>query len=82
MVLGMCVVVVVQQGAPVTCDATEELHLSSQRIQLTPELPILLLEMSHGSSEGPTQVGRLLQTTLHTQFKSTHIHMDLPDGIP
>lgn len=76
------IVAVVKQGAPVTRHRTQELHLSGESLQLTPELPVLLLELSHGSSERPAQAGRLLQTTLHAQLKSADIHVDLPDGIP
>lgn len=76
------IVAVVKQGAPVTCHPTQELHLSGKSVQLTPELPVLLLELSHGSSERPAQVGCLLQTPLHAQLKSADVHMDLPDGIP
>lgn len=76
------IVAVVEQGAPVTRHPTEELHLSGKSLQLTPELPVLLLELSHSSSKRSTQVGCLLQTTLHSQLKSADIHVDLPDGIP
>lgn len=76
------IVAVVSQGAPVTRHHAEELHLSGKSLQLTPELPVLLLELSHCSPKRPAQVGRLLQTTLHAQLKSADIHVDLPDGIP
>lgn len=75
------VVMVVQQGAPVACDAAEELHLSGESLQLTPELSVLLLELSHGPPEGSTQVGCLFQATLHAHFKSADIQVDLPDGV-
>lgn len=76
------VVAVVQQGAAVTSHPSQELHLSGKNLQLTPELPVLLLELSHGSSERPTQVGIVLQTTLHALLKSVDVYVDLPDGIP
>ncbi len=76
------IVAVVQQGASVTRHPTQELHLSGKSLQLTSELPVLLLELSHSSSKRPTQVSRLLQATLHAQLKSADIHMDLPNGIP
>lgn len=82
LVIRTVIVAVVSQGAPVTRHPAEELHLSGKGLQLTPELPVLLLELSHGSPKRPTQVGRLLQTTLHAQLKSADIHVDLPDGIP
>lgn len=72
------IVAVVNHGAW----PTEELHLSGKCLQLTPELPVLLLELSHSLSKGPAQVGRLFQTTLHAQLKSVDIHVDLLDGIP
>lgn len=68
---------VVQQTA-----AAQELHLSGQGLQLTPELPVLLLQLSHGSSQRAAEVGRVLQTPLHAQLKSTDVHVDLPDGVP
>lgn len=73
------IVAVVEQGA--TRHPTQELHLSRQSLQLTPELPVLELELSHSPSERPAQVGCLLQTTLHALLKSADVHMDLPDGI-
>lgn len=74
-------VVAVHPGASVTRHHSQELHLLGKSFQLTPELLVLLLELSHHSSERPTQVGCLLQTTLHAQLKSTDIHVDLPDSI-
>lgn len=76
------IVAVVDQGGPVTRHPAEELHLSCKSLQLTPELPVLLLQLSHGSSERPAQIGCLLQTPLHAQLKSAEIYVDLPDGIP
>lgn len=76
------IVAVVKQGAPVTCHPTQELHLSCKSLQLTPELPVLLLELSHSSSQRSAQVGCLFQTTLHAQLKGADVHVDLPDGIP
>ncbi len=81
-ILVIVTVIVVNQGAPVTCHPTQELHLPGKSLQLAPELPVLLLELSHSSSERPAQVDRLLQTTLHAQLKSADVHVDLPDGIP
>lgn len=74
-------VIVIQQGAPVTSDAAEELHLSGESLQLTPELSVLLLELGHGSPQGSAQVGRLLQATLHAHFESADVQVDLPDGV-
>lgn len=76
------IVAVVNHGAPVIRHPAEELHLSRKSLQLTSELPVLLLELSHSSSKRPAQVGCLLQTTLHAQLKRTDIHVDLPDSIP
>lgn len=76
------IVAVVKQGAPVTRHPTQELHLSCESLQLTPELPVLVLELSHCSSKRPAQASCLLQTSLHAQLKSADIHVDLPDGIP
>lgn len=76
------IVAVVQQGAAVTHHPSQDLHLLGKNLQLTPELPVLLLELSHSSSERPTQVGLLLQTTLHALLKSADIYVDLSDGIP
>lgn len=78
----LVVVAIVSRGASVTCHLAEELHLSSESLQLTPELLVLLLELSHSSAQRPAQVGCLLQTTLHAQLKSADIHVDLPDGVP
>lgn len=82
LVIRTVVVAIVSQGASVARHPTEELHLSSQSLQLTPELLVLLLELSHSSPERPAQVGRLLQTTLHAQLKRADVHVDLPDGVP
>lgn len=78
----LVIVAVVKQGAPVTCHPTQELHLPGKSLKLAPELPVLLLELSHSSSERSAQVGCLLQTTLHAQLKGADVHVDLPDGIP
>lgn len=75
-------VAVVQQGAAITCQPTQDLHLSGKSLQLTPELAVLLLQLSNSSSKRPAHVGGLLQTTLHAQLESTDIQVDLPDGIP
>lgn len=76
------VLVVVIVAVPLARDPAEELHLSRQGLQLTPELPVLLLELDHRSAQRPAQVGRLLQATLHAHFKGADVHMDLPDGVP
>lgn len=82
LVIRTVVVAIVSQGASVTCHPTEELHLSSQSLQLTPQLLVLLLELSYSSPKRPAQVGRLLQTTLHAQLKRADVQVDLPDGVP
>lgn len=81
-VLVIVIVARVQEGVPFTRYPAEELHLSRESLQLTPELPVLLLELNHSSAERPAQGGRLLQAMLHTHFKGTDVHMDLPDGVP
>lgn len=81
-VLVIVIVAVVEEGVPLTRHPAEELHLSRESLQLTPELPVLLLELNHSSAERPAQVGRLLQATLHAHFKGTDVHVDLPDGVP
>lgn len=81
-VLVIVVVAVVKHGVPFTAHRAEELHLSRQSLQLTPELPVFLLQLDHSSAERPAQVGRLLQATLHAHFKGADIHVDLPDGVP
>lgn len=81
-VLVIVIVAVVKEGVPFARHAAEELHLSRESLQLTPELPVLLLELNHNSAERPAQVGRLFQATLHAHFEGTDIHMDLPDGVP
>lgn len=82
LVVGTVIVVAVGQGAPVARQPAEELHLSGQGLQLTAELPVLLLQLGHDSTEGPTQARRLLQTPLHPQLESADVHVDLPDGVP
>lgn len=77
----LAVIVAVVEGAPVARHPAQELHLSGENLQLTLELSVLLLELSHSSSKRPTQVGRLLQTSFHAQLKSADIHVDLPNGI-
>lgn len=77
----LTVIVAVVEGTPVTRHPTQELHLSGENVQLTLELSVLLLELSHSSSKRPTQVGCLLQTSFHAQLKSADIHVDLPNGI-
>lgn len=81
-VLVIVVVAVVKHGVPFRAHPAEELHLLRQSLQLTPELPVFLLQLDHSSAERPAQVGRLLQATLHAHFKGTDIHVDLPDGVP
>lgn len=76
------VVVVVLHAAPITPDRAQKLHLLSQSLQLTPQLPVLLLELSHGPAQRPALIGRLLQTPLHAQLKGTDVQVDLSDGIP
>lgn len=80
-VLVIVIVAVVKHAVPFTPHPAEELHLSPQSLQLTPELPVFLLQLNHSSAKRPAQVGSLLQATLHAHFKGTDIHMDLPDGI-
>lgn len=82
LVVGTVIVVAVGQGAPVARQPTEELHLSGQGLQLTAELSVLMLQLGHGSTEGPAQARRLLQTPLHPQLESADVHVDLPDGVP
>lgn len=82
LVVGTVIVVAVGQGAPVARQPAEELHLSGQGLQLAAELPVLLLQLGHGSTEGPAQARRLLQTPLHPQLESADVHVDLPDGVP
>lgn len=81
-VLVIVIVAVVKEGVPFARHPAEELHLPGEGLQLTPELPVLLLELNHGSAEGPAQVGRLLQATLHAHFEGADVHVDLPDGVP
>lgn len=78
----LVILIAVKHGVPFTPHPAEELHLSPQSLQLTPELPVFLLQLNHSSAKRPAQVGSLLQATLHAHFKGTDIHVDLPDGVP
>lgn len=78
----LMIVAVADHGVSVTRHPTEELHLARQSLQLIPELPVLLLELGHGSPQRPAQVDRLLHATFHAKLESVDVHVDFPDGIP